>query len=139
MKFKLAGERPAFTWPVKVKVPLDGGKFRDDTFTAHFQSCPRSVIVEHARRDQQAVQKRIEAAQRGDSAEELAALEDYDSETAILREYFVGWNDDLVDADDNPIPFSEMVRDQLLEIHFVRRAVSEAYWAAMNGGARAKN
>lgn len=140
MKFKFASERPQFTWPVKVRVPVDGGKFQDQTFTGCFRACPRSVLTEHLERQARAIKAAQAAAGDGTGDDGRAQADrDVDAETEIMREYFVGWGDDLVGEDGQPLPYSDEMRDRLLDVAFVRRAVTDAYWTAMNGGARAKN
>lgn len=140
MKFVFPEDRPEFDWPVKVKVPRDGGGYQPQEFTARFRMAPRSVINEHLRRQAEALARQSQGLRAMAAAEDAEDAKDpEDAEDAILKEYFVGWGADVVDAAGSPVPFSPGFRDQMLEFAHIRKAVSAAYWQAVNGDAKAKN
>lgn len=98
-----------FTWPVKVQVPTDG-RHQEQQFTARFKVVERS---------------RFEDISSGDAT----------AETALLREVLLGW-EGVADESGEALPFSEQVRDQLLEIPYVRTAVVEAFFEGIAGRKR---
>jgi len=111
--FKLMDE-PAFDWNVDVGVPAGPGEdgenaIRAERFVGRFVALP---IAE------------VQAPDR-DIAE-------------ILRRAWRGWRD-VQGEDGEPVPFSEAVRDRMLEIAYVRLAVWSAYLEALLGGARRGN
>ena len=55
----------------------------------------------------------------------------------FLRKHWTGW-EDIVGADDKPMPFSEAQRDQLLAHSYITQAVLASYIAGRQGQ-RAKN
>jgi hypothetical protein len=102
---------PTFAHQVKVRVPSDGGHL-DQSFKATFRVLP------------------IEKSATFD-------LTDGPSSTAFLRE-IVTHLDDIVDATNAPVSYSDTLRDQLLELPYVRSALVAAYFAAI-GGAKLGN
>lgn len=102
-----------FSWPVRVRVPMDDGQFADATFDCTFKALG---------------QERLEALVAGEI-----------SETDLLREAAVGPWQGVEDAAGDALPFSEAARDRLLSIPYVRRAMIEAYREAMSGQAVRKN
>ena len=98
---------PKFTHDVKVRVPADGG-FVDQTFKATFRVIP---------------------------TDEMAGfdLTDRDSSTNFLRRAIVSM-DGLVGADGKTaIPYSDVLRDQLLSVPYVRTALGITYFDAVAG------
>lgn len=56
----------------------------------------------------------------------------------LLRLVWKGWNDEIVDADDKPLPFSTEQRELFLKHSFITNAVVSDYVRARLG-IRAKN
>ena len=104
-----------FSWPVKVQIPRDGGGYEAATFDATFKRLTRS-----------------EAEEMGGKvfSGELSGVD-------AVRSILVGWAG--VMAGDEPIPFSEMNRERLLDIPGAAVAIFGAFTDAMDGKARAKN
>jgi hypothetical protein len=102
-------EQYTCAWPVKVAVPTTNGRVDRQEFTATF----RVLSMERVR-----------------ELTEGRPIESADVD--LLREAWTGW-DGVVDVDDNPVAFSHYDRDRMLSIPFVRRAVGEAFLAAMAG------
>ncbi len=95
--FKVTTE-PKFTHPVTVCVPVDGGHI-DQTFKATFRV--------------------LDAGQLSDDSSVDGQMED-------LRRVLVSM-DDLVDENDQPVSYSEALRDQLIALPFVRIALISTY------------
>lgn len=102
---------PKFTHPVKVRVPVDGG-FEEQSCKATFRVIPTEEAAEYD-------------------------LTDGESSAAFLRRALVSL-DDLVDRNNQPVPYNDQLRDQLLSLSYFRAAVARTYFEAM-AGARAGN
>jgi len=95
---------PQFTHAVKVKVPVDGG-FKEQSFKATYRVIP---------------------------TDEMAAfdLSDGVGSANFLRRALVSM-DELVDANKEPLPYNDVLRDQLLLNPYVRRALAQTYFDAV--------
>lgn len=102
-------ENDEFKWPVTVKVPVDGGKFQPQPFTALFRPIPAEVL------------------------EEINKLPILEQDAAQASECLAGWGEDVKGADGEPLEFTEENKARLLGITYVRSAVINAYWDAMSG------
>lgn len=120
----------SYLWPVTVKVPQDGGRFRSYTFDVEF------LRVSQERREElgrqlAAQQHRVEAGQ-------------FDGELltprTIADELVVGWSGILASEgkDAEEVPYSEATKAQLLNVPDVADAILQA-WQASIPGAKAKN
>lgn len=112
--FKM-GTSTDYSWPVKVEIPVDGGKTEKSTFDARFKRFPQAK-VESLGRD--LADGRI-------------------SEPALIEEILVGWKG-VMDAEGTELPFSETNRDELMEIFPVRGQVILAWLDSLKAG-RQKN
>ncbi len=101
--FKIAKD-PTFTHTVEIDVPADGGSDRQSL------KCTYRVLP----------------------ANDLAAFDTGTNEGQkdFLRAVIVGL-DDLVGEDDKPLPYNDRLRDQLLELFYVRIPLMNAYSKAM--------
>jgi hypothetical protein len=120
----------SYSWPVTVKVPQDGGRFRSYTFEVEFQRVSQERREELGR--QLLVQKgRLEA---GDVEGEIL------TPRQIASELVVGWSGilDSEEKDAKPVPFSPSTLAQLLNIGDVADAILAA-WNDSIPGAKAKN
>lgn len=120
----------SYSWPVTLKLPQDGGRFRSYTFDVEFRR------VSQERREALGrlllLQKnRIDA---GSFDGELL------TPRQIADELVVGWSGilDSEGEDGKPVPFSEKTKAQLLNIGDVAEAILEA-WNNSLPGAKAKN
>lgn len=104
-----------FKWPVSFDVPIDGGKFKRETFDAEFRRLNQSRINE------------IHAQARADEVNDLD----------IAREVLVGW-DGIKDDDGEDVPFSESAREQLLDVPMLASAIVAKYFESLQG-AKTKN
>lgn len=110
----------SYTWPVSIKLPANGGKRERQTFDAEFKRLPQSRINEIQRE----VQLRVSAAERGeDSGEGI-------SDQSIAAEILVGW-DGIVDGDGEPVPFSNAVKAQLLDVSMMAGSLVAAYFESL--------
>ncbi|MCR9218926.1 MAG: hypothetical protein NXI21_01750 [Alphaproteobacteria bacterium] len=115
-KFILA-EEPRFTWPVEIRVPTESGTFQTQAIRAQFRVLPQSRLEEIAR----------------------ARVDDQDTNRSMIHEALIGWEArDVVDEDGAEIPFSEGVKDQLLDIPYVLIAMAKAYRDAVITGEKSK-
>lgn len=99
----------SYKWPVSVDVPVDGGKFKKETFTAIFKKMSRSAFND--------------LVEQGDDA--------------LIAEIVEGW-EGIKDEDGDSIEYSSETRDQLFDDPYVLRAVINAYTESLLG-AQAKN
>ena len=120
----------SYSWPVTVRVPQNGGRFRSYTFDVEF------LRVSQERREElgrqlAAQQNRVDA---GDLEGELL------TPRTIAQELVVGWSGILADEgkDAAEVPYSEATKAQLLNVPDVADAILQA-WQASIPGAKAKN
>jgi hypothetical protein len=105
----VVSREPQFTHPVKVQVPIDGGH-REEVFKATFRVMDAKKVAEF----------------------------DLDTEAgteAFLKAAIVEL-DDLADEKQQPLTYSDELRDQLIDVPFVRRALISTYVAAVSKAAR---
>ena len=101
--FKIAAN-PEFSHTVPILVPTDGGH-REESLRARFR-----VIGSEA----------LDSFQLTSTGEVLT----------FLREVLVSL-DDLADAAGNPVPYNDEVRDQVLQLPYVRLALVRSYMSAI--------
>ena len=99
----------SYKWPVSVDVPVDGGKFKKETFTAVFKKMSRS-------RFQDLVEQ---------------------GEDALIGEILEGW-EGIKDEEGEAVPYSKSAQAELCDDPYVLRALINAYSDSL-GGAPAKN
>jgi len=102
-------KNPEFTARVKVQVPAESG-FIEQSFTGRFRTMSVS---------------------EGESFNGFSS----DGVGQWLRAILIGW-DGIKDEDGNDVSFSETARDELIDIPFIRNAISAAYNGAMLGAKR---
>lgn len=93
-------------WTVRVNVPVDGGRFDVREFNGHFLCL---------------------------NSNELEALPNADRDAESLRRVLVGFDGVGQDGRDGPIAYSDVTRDQLINIPYVRTALIRAYAEIMSG------
>lgn len=99
----------SYKWPVTVSIPVDGGRFRKETFTAVFRKIGKAKFAE------------------------LAELD----ESSIVNELVEGW-EGIKDENGEEVPFSDESAALLLDDPFVCKALIDAYADSVQG-AQAKN
>ena len=108
--FKKAAVR-RITWPVTVNIPQDDGKTQAAEFDCEF---------------------------------ELLGIREHDdligSGADLLVRVLVGWSRLMNEAGDAPVDFSEAEKAAMLDIAYVRAALTQAYYEAAHGNkAKRKN
>ncbi len=104
----------SYTWPIKVSLAANGGRFIEQTFDAIFKRNTQTKIKEML------------------NAEEA-------SDFSFAQDVLVGWKG-INDKSGADIPFSEGARDKLLDVPAVANAIVQAYIdSSLNKGAKRKN
>lgn len=101
-----------FKWPVSVNVPVDNGRFQTYEFTGEFKLHEQSKI---------------------DQLLERFRNDDHDFVVDLL----VGWSG-VQAADGNDLPYNDDNKRILLDIPYVRTAVTKAYFEASTGNKQKK-
>lgn len=126
MKFRLVTEH-VFDWPIDISVPdpANPGKFLKQKMTGKFRFISRDEA--YRQRDFLA----------GLKSEEEREQHEHD----VIRTALIGWNEnDVLDEDGQPVPFSSEALEQAIQLHWFRQGVYRAYEKAMLGdGARRGN
>ena len=112
----------SYVWPVTVKLPISGGKFEKQTFDAEFKRLPQARI----NKIQIEVQARIKSSERNE------ATDDSISDQSIAEELLIGWSG-VLDEDGDDVPFSESMKQQLLDIPTMATAIIVAYFDSLTG------
>lgn len=112
----------SYVWPVTVKLPISGGKFEKQTFDAEFKRLPQARI----NKIQIEVQARIKSSERNE------ATDDSISDQSIADELLIGWSG-VLDEDGDEVPFSESMKQQLLDIPTMATAIIVAYFDSLTG------
>lgn len=97
-------DNPTFSHPVAVLVPVDGGH-EEQTFRATFKVLPSDR----------------------ESTFDLMTVE---GSNGFLKAILVSM-DDLVDAQDKPVEYSDRLRDKMCALPFIRTALVKTYFAAI--------
>ena len=101
--------KPAtFFWPVKVELAVDNGKYEKQSFDAEFKRLPQSKIEE--------IVGKIRS-------------EEITSDVLLARDLIVGWRG-VLDDQGNEVPFSEAMKDQLLDVPTVASSIVSAFFEA---------
>jgi hypothetical protein len=122
MTFKLS---TATSYPWRVSGQIAGTRY---TFTGHF------AFLDQERIDQLTVQtaRRGALLKRGEDAPELEGV----TALAIASEVLIGWGEDVVDDDDQPVPFTAQAADRFLRQQGVAAAVVDAWAESLQGAPR---
>ena len=99
-----------YSWPVKFEVPGDAGKFETQTFDAVFKRMPQSQM------------------------DEMIAGSEGAKDSDIARQILVGWSG-ITDGETD-VPFSESMRDKLLDVPGVGTAIVAAFLSSLQGAKR---
>ncbi len=89
-------------------------------FDAEFKRLPQSRINEIQRE----VQQRVKANEKGEDTGEGI------SDQSIADEILMGW-DGIIDGDGEPVPFSNAVKAQLLDVPMMAGALVAAYFESL--------
>lgn len=108
----LIDPRPAYWWPVKISVPLDGGKHETATFEAKFKRL--------AAEDLDALQKRAVDTRLSDAQIAAEVMEDFR---------------DVVDRDGNCTQYSAAALKRLLSCPGMGTAICDAFFGSLKKAA----
>lgn len=126
MAFKISSATEGtYKWPVPVMIPIDGGKFKKEEFTAVFKRYRKDAIPTDSKDgavDEDAVD--------GDAVDVERGIE-------FFKATLVGWSGIKDDAGEE-IPYSEEKLIEFLEVPVFTSAVVKAYQTSM-GMAKEKN
>ena len=106
----------SYQWPLKLRIPVDGGKKEVSTFDAEFKRLSEDRISEMRKRARDIELGRVE--------------EDEIDEKTMVREVVVGWSG-VVDDNGEPIAFSQSALEQLLSIATVPNQVLRAFFESL--------
>lgn len=101
-----------YKWPVKISIPVDGGKYETQEFEANFKRLKRDEIV---------------------------ALKESDiDDTEAVKMVLLGWSG-IVGEDGAEVPFSDENLVKLLNVTGVTTAIANSFFDSVTGAAKAKN
>lgn len=119
MAFVLS-QTSTYTWPVKLTLPVSGGRREVHTFDAEFKRLPQRRINE--------LIQQIRAQERGRRDDE-----DLYQDTDAAREILVGWGSVHDDAGKD-IPFTDKACEELLDIPTVAGQIVKAWFNSLEAG-----
>ena len=103
-----------YSWPVEVKVPIDNGRFETQKFDAVFKRVSQSRLQEITKQ-----------------SDTDSPVSDIDFAREVLR----GWKG-ITDANGEDVPYSETMRDELLNIPRVAYSIVIAFNESLSGAKR---
>lgn len=99
-------KKDTFFWPVKIKSPVDGGKFEEQTLNLEFKKLKISEL------NKMVVKK--------------------GADIEFCKMFIVGWKD-VRDESGNELPFTDGYLEELLDTVGVAKQIGEQLYDAMNG------
>ncbi|QDY99060.1 hypothetical protein FQ775_01005 [Nitratireductor mangrovi] len=124
MKFKLSHEH-RYWWPVTVAVPHPdkdkAGSFLEMSFRMQFEALPREEAL--------ALSKKLAGLEPAE-----AERHRYDDIVRVARD----WDEDVLDENDEPIPFSAARLAAFMELSWFRLGVYRAWSSSLVGDAARK-
>jgi len=114
MAFTL-NQNNSYKWPVKIDIPVDGGKYEKHTFDAEFKRVTQTRIR-----------------QIGEQIENNEI-----TEADLLNEVLLGW-EGINDEDGNAIKFSQKSLADLVDIPMLATSISKSFFDSI-AGAKRKN
>lgn len=117
----------SYRWPVDVKVPANGGyeTYRFTGIFKHLSSADAAAMLagfEQHDIDEQDPMAAVKMAQYVT-----------DKQVDLYMQIWLGWEDDLTDAQGKPLPCTEEARRQLLRQRMIREGVMAAHKASQGG------
>lgn len=119
------GSKETFEWPVKLRLPVDGGKYEDSTFTAIYKRISQERITELL------AQGRAAAIALATGATTDTGIKDAD----VVKEILVGWKE-VQDNDSKPWPFNPANVAHFCSIPSVASSIVSTFFDAVGGGKR---
>ena len=136
MTFKIAEGPVKVWWPVKVEMPVDGGRFHTFEFKALFEILDLDEFEDLADAADETTRnlKRLEKLTRQITEEAEGAPE---KPIDIVRDVLVrvthGWKEIVSEATNEPVPFETGLFVQLLQKPYFRQGLHNAYLACQSG------
>jgi hypothetical protein len=122
MAFKISSAlEGSYKWPVKVAIPIDGGKWHTQTFTGSFRRLPRAESKELV----SLMGEMQRALDNGQS------IEDVPDGSDVVRRVLTGWAD-IKDDDGEDLPFNGTNLERLLEVGPFVNGVMKAYFESLD-------
>jgi hypothetical protein len=118
---------PTFSWPISYRERIDGGRYRQHSFTAVYKRLPQSEL-EKIQLDYQRI--------KADIARDIYV--DSIPTREIAANILVGWSDVFEDDGTTQIPYSEELKRELLEVEGLADVLVETYIESASK-AKAKN
>lgn len=115
---------PTYWWPITFEIPIDGNRYRRETFEVEFNRLPQSE-VEAIMATELEAQRAIQSG--ADNTRELLALARTHAERVIA-----GWRGILDTDGGEPVPFSVTALRQLLEVPNMATVILQVYGESVN-------
>jgi hypothetical protein len=124
LKF-VVSKRRQYWWPIKVRLPAAderrAGNVEEFTFKALFEAIDT--------KEAKAIRDEVNA---------LPADERHDRQNDLLLRAVVGWNEDIIDDEKQPVPFDIETLKELLTDQWVSLAFWRAWGESMSGDSARK-
>jgi hypothetical protein len=105
-----------YSWPVVLRLPVDGGRFEKQTFDAQFKRLSQSRINE--------IQDLVRAKQLNHEVEL--------TDQSVADEVLAGWGN-VQDDDGQEVPYTAAAKAELLNIPAVASGIVVAYFESVTG------
>jgi hypothetical protein len=130
MSFILAPQT-SFTAPVSFRIPADGGKTQKVTFSVVFKLLSSDELSELRKRASDSAAKQIalikQREQQPELEHELMPGPDF-RDLDLIDEVLVGFGDDLLDVDRQPLAFTPENLERLLSVHGAQAAIIKSFY-----------
>lgn len=129
MSFILAPQT-RFTAPVSFRIPADGGKTQKVTFSVVFKLLSSDELSELRKRASDSAAKQTALIKEREQQPELEhePMPDPDfRDLDLIDEVLVGFGDDLLDVDRQPLAFTPENLERLLSVHGAQAAIIKSF------------
>lgn len=129
MSFILAPQT-RFTAPVSFRIPADGGKTQKITFSVVFKLLSSDELADLQKRARDSSVKLLALIKQREQQPELehGQLPDPDfRDRDLIDEVLVGFGDDLLDVDRQPLAFTPENLERLLSVHGAQAAIIKSF------------
>ena len=124
VKFVVTKNR-RYWWPIKVRMPSEDKSRAGNIDEFRFKALFEAIDQDEAKEITERVAK-------------LAEEERVDQMNALLHRQVVGWDDDILDEDKNPVPFDTDTFTEILKDPWVLKAFWVAWTESMSGDSARK-
>jgi len=109
------GKSDTYSWKIELRVPVDNGKYEKQNFYCVFKRIEQS---------------KIEAYQKKLMNTKMDVM--FEAARKFAKEVVVGWKD-ILDANEDQIPFTDEAFDQLLEKPLIGIEIAKTYIDSVTG------